>query len=210
MFILCLPLALMIVAVRAQPYDDGTMRTALLPTTDCEPPCFLGIWPGETSAGSALAMLENHAWIGKLNIMTTPISWDWSGAQPHWIDDSVPGHVVTERYIVERREDSVTSLYFQTRLTLADIYMLLGQPDQSWFRVADSRLGVQPQHTVYYARHQLQVTSMLRCPLRLSSIWRAPTVISFVNVPAPTWKPYEPAAIFPDYAAGWLYKFPVC
>ena len=102
--------------------------------------------------------------------METPISWAWSGAQPDWIDDRVPGHLVTERFIVENRDDGVTLLYFQTRLTLADVYLVLGPPDRSWFRVANPRLGVPPQHTVYYARYQMQATSLLRCPLRLAAV----------------------------------------
>ena len=208
--LLSLPMSVMIVIVRAQPYDDRDVRAALLPPAECAAPCFLGIRPGDTSAGAALSILENHAWVRRLNIMDNPVSWEWSGAQPVWIDGSVPGHIVTERFIAENREDGVTSVYVQTRLTLAEVYMLLGQPDQSWFRMADEPLGVQPQHTVYYGRYRLQVTSPLRCPLRLASIWRAPTVVSIVNVPAPTWQPYEPAAAFPDYAAGWLYEFPVC
>jgi hypothetical protein len=200
----------MIVMVRAQPYDDTDLRAALMPPDNCASPCFIGIRPGDTSAGAALTILENHAWVRTVNIMETPISWEWSGAQPDWIESVVPGHLVTERFIVENREDGVTGVYFQTRLTLAEVYMLLGQPDQSWFRMADSRLGIQPQHTVYYERYRLQVTSPLRCPLRLAAIWRAAVVINFVNVPAQAWQPYKPANTFPDYAMGWLYEFPVC
>ncbi len=208
--LLTVPLALMIVMVQAQPVVDDDLWTGLLDSADCAPPCFIGIRPGDMSAGTALSLLESHSWVRKLNIMDHPISWEWSGAQPAWIDDAIPGHIITARFIATNREDGLTNLYFQARLTLADIYMLLGQPDRSWFRVADPRLGIQPEHTVYYADYHLQVTSQLRCPLRMATVWRAPAIISFVNVPAQAWQPYEPAAPFPDYPVGWWHQFPVC
>lgn len=196
--------------IRAQPNNDRVLRAFLTPPSDCPAPCFMGIQPGVTTAGAALTLLEQHEWVHEVNIMETPISWTWSGRQPAWIDDRVPGHLVTDRFVSEVRDDAAVNVFFQSTLTLADVFMILGPPDQAWFGIHDPTRRISPAHHVYYEAYGLQLDTALRCPLRLDAVWRKPLEMNFVPVTVMMKRSDLPAPVFPAANVGWQRSSPIC
>jgi hypothetical protein len=203
-------LSVPLLVIRAQPHDNSELRTFLTPPDDCAAPCFMGVRPGVMTAGEALNILERHDWVESVDIMQTPIRWTWSGRQPGWIDERVPGALATERFVDRTRHDAAVRLVVQSRLALADVYLLLGPPDLSWFRLGYPASVVPPVHAVYYRDYGLQLSSANRCPLRLDNIWRESAELSFLIVPSrlPLVDPTPP--LFPMAGAGWQRPAVAC
>ena len=103
-----------------------------------------------------------------------------------------------------------SGIFFQSRLALADVYLLFGPPDQSWFRPGNPAHALLPVHTVYYESHGLQLSSTIHCPLRLDNIWRNPAELSFVAVPSLLRSADRSALYFPMAGASWQRSSPVC
>jgi len=57
-FLITLAFSTLIFLIRAQTYDDVELRTFLTPPEGCSAPCFMGIRPGETTVGEAIALLN--------------------------------------------------------------------------------------------------------------------------------------------------------
>lgn len=126
------------------------------------------------------------------------------------IDGGVPGALMTERFIGQVRDDAATRMFFQSRLTVGDVYMLLGPPDRSWFRAGNPALPLSPIHAVYYEAYGLQLSSASRCPLRLDHLWRKPAELSFLIVPSQFLLSDDSAPIFPMDGASWRRTSLVC
>ncbi|MDX2160919.1 MAG: hypothetical protein SF162_06300 [bacterium] len=69
--------------------DSGAFFRAILA---CTPACMMDITPGATTLDQADALLDDHPWVGQYRMqrgMETDsglIGWQWSGAQPAFID----------------------------------------------------------------------------------------------------------------------------
>lgn len=77
--------------IRSQAASYPDLEQLLLPPTNCEMPCFLGIQPGVTRAGEATTILENHPWVGDVRNVgagdrqVSSIRFDWSTDAPDFL-----------------------------------------------------------------------------------------------------------------------------
>lgn len=117
--------------IRAQPYDDGSLRALLNPPLDCAPPCFMGIQPGKTTSGAAMRALQNHPWVGQSPVImrsvydrrTFIIQWMWSGEQPDVIDTRWQGTINVAQNLVQ-------NIRVRTTIPLGNVWLALGDTDQ--------------------------------------------------------------------------------
>lgn len=171
--ILLLPLlfAGALAAIHARPLEPG-MVALFVPSPGCsgDSLCFMGIRPGATTIPQAISLLDASTWVGELDThIATQVSWTWSGAQPDYIDGSVPGYVLTRTY------GAVSVIRFKTRYNYADVWLELGEPPMGYaLRQADGFL-----HGVYYPKLSLLAINFAHCPARLIDFWTLPVVIQF-------------------------------
>lgn len=162
-----------IFVIRAQPYDDSGLRGLVAPG-NCIAPCFMDIQPGVTTMAEAVATLEQHTWAnavlanmpldirgyGPVAIM--PPSWDWSGAQPGWIDPAADG----QSWVIN---DKIDYLEVRTHFRLGDVRLLLGRPDAEEMRAWEDRQGTVFIYSAWYEEARLEVLIRGLCPVgRLS------------------------------------------
>jgi hypothetical protein len=115
-----------VLLIRLQSRDDSALRQSISPSADCPAPCLLGIRPGLTALTEADRHLRSHPWVKQV-LFIDPINdpntrfliWDWSGEQPDWIDARWQGELRSVYGIVR-------GIRLQTRLTMADIWLLFG------------------------------------------------------------------------------------
>jgi hypothetical protein len=144
--LLTLLVALPIVLIRAQPYDDSDLRAFLIPPEGCPMPCFMGIRPGVTTVEEAIAILEGHEWVTNLvvdldtnelypppNISGT-ITWEWSGLQPLAVDTLAPAQL-------RIRDSRTTTFRVPLNITFGQILLSLGMPDDG------GRVGIDEDST---------------------------------------------------------------
>jgi hypothetical protein len=169
--ILALLFAVALAATHARPLASG-MGDLLAPSPGCSGDnlCFMGIRPGATTIPQAISLLDASTWVGELDThIATQVSWTWSGAQPDYIDGSVPGYVLTRSY------GAVSVIRFKTRYNYADVWLQLGEPPTGYaLRQADGFL-----HGVYYPKYSLLAINFTHCPARLIDFWTLPVVIQF-------------------------------
>jgi hypothetical protein len=135
-------LALPVLLIRAQPYDDSELRAFLTPPEGCPAPCFMGIRPGVTTFDEAVTILEQHEWVNRVALSEFPtqsfIVWD---QPPHSIIDP-------QRSAVMRTQNQVVQqVVIFTRLRLIHILMTYGQP--GWSEAMPS-YGVRGARSVTY------------------------------------------------------------
>lgn len=161
--------AVALAATHARPLMPG-MDGLLAPSPGCsgDDLCFLGIRVGATTIPQAISLLDASRWVGELDThIATQVSWTWSGAQPAYIDGSVPGYVLTRTY------GAVSVIRFKTRYNYADVWLELGTPPTGYaLRQADGFL-----HGVYYPKYSLLAINFTHCPARLIDFWTLPVVI---------------------------------
>lgn len=122
---------MVVVLVRAQPYDDSTVRN-FLSSGDCDAPCFMGIIPGITRGADAVDMLRNNPWVDARSIYigrnsSRPYSWatwDWNGRQPAYLTGS--GYLNYSNVF----DQTVQVIHIQTAFSLGTLLLALGQPDK--------------------------------------------------------------------------------
>ena len=81
----------LLLLIHAQSYDDSEFRVFLIPADDCPSPCFMGIRPGTTTLGDAVAILQSHKWV-KTVLASAPdprasqhIYWQWRDDAPLFV-----------------------------------------------------------------------------------------------------------------------------
>ncbi|MBZ0293628.1 MAG: hypothetical protein K8L99_13760 [Anaerolineae bacterium] len=148
----------MVLLIRAQPYDDHDLRTFLMPSSGCVSPCFMSIQPGVTTEIELMSILESHDWVASLQ-RTSPsapsIRWEWSGAQPAFIDPQQMG---------EARLGSdglVNGIYVQTTIPFVWLRHLLGLP--TWFNTYSYEFRTRTYYFGYPAHHLLLWVKGERC-----------------------------------------------
>lgn len=120
-----------VVVIRAQPYDDSTLRNFLSPA-DCDAPCFIGITPGVTVGSRAIEILQNHPWVDAKSIYigrnnSRPYSWatwEWNGRQPAYL---VGSSYLNYSNVFDR---TVQIIHIRTSFPLGSLVLALGQPDK--------------------------------------------------------------------------------
>jgi hypothetical protein len=166
---LSLLLVLPVLLIRAQPFD-ARLHHVLNPAEDCTAPCFLGIRPGTTTIEEALVRLRGHAWVASASdyvpftinpagraVFAVP-RWEWSGAQPGWIDPQQPGELGVEG-------DRVRYVEFATRFQVGDVYLALGAPDFSQLQPWPTPWSPFFQYLARYDQMHLTLLARGACPL---------------------------------------------
>lgn len=107
--------------------------SVILTSTGCDPPCWNGIHPGQTSSSQVYGILDTLNGVGKDSVMgeydrnfnLTKIYWFFQ--RP--VEDA-SGSVYIE-------DDQVTAITISTinSLRLADLFDKLGQPDEYWTEI---------------------------------------------------------------------------
>lgn len=118
---------LLIALIHSRPYDDSALRAFLVPSDGCSPPCFMGIWPGETTVQDAAVILEGHLWVrsiarGAFGSGIEYIRWTWNGSQPDFF--STGGAPALQGDI----EGKVERLFLPIRVSPVEIWQVYGQP----------------------------------------------------------------------------------
>lgn len=150
--------------IRAQPYEEDTLRTLLNNPQDCAKPCWRGIRPSDTSVDEAIIRLQADPWIDadSIEIDRQQIQWAWSGQQSALINARQPGmmHISNQR---------VFSITLPLSMGMGDFYLLYGSP--FW----GSRGRFRYEAFVQYSYPDEYVSLMLRvdCPMRSVSYWHA-------------------------------------
>ena len=161
--------ALALTATHMMP-PASPLTSLLMPSPGCSGSglCFMGIYPGLTTIEQAVALLRAHPWVGAVDAhLAYQVSWTWSGAQPAFIDASVPGT------IMERTYAYVTLIRFNTLYNYGDVWLQLGAPEEGYaLRQPGGML-----HGIYYPRHALLAINLLPCPARIVDFWRTPVAI---------------------------------
>jgi hypothetical protein len=162
-----------ILLIRALPYDDRAIH--VVSQQNCSAPCFMGIRPGTTTMEGAVHILAAHDWVASSTddfpalvreaiffgaaVPRTIIDWRWSEGVPEWIDGTQDGAM-----LVENRE--VLDLIIQTRLSLGEIILALGNPDASWFVASNTSSGRRFEYSAWYASDGMLVTTEAWCPMQ--------------------------------------------
>ncbi len=205
--------------IRAQPYDDSELRAFLTPPEGCPMPCFMGIRSGLSNdvatMDEAIAILEKHNWVGELDFQYAPtdeiptgtIQWTWSGSQPTIINDKRLGRIQVEDLNYDGMP-TVTLVEIPTRITFGQVYLLLGQPEYSWFGYDPYGHG-RNVHTVVYLPG-IQLLSAVDCPVDLVGISNKATRISFGMMFEFVDQYQSLGEVFPQYSRRFLREFPGC
>lgn len=119
-------------AVRAQPYDDHNLRPLLTPD-GCPAPCFMGIRPGVTTVSEMQRILRASGWMSEIR-MAPYARWIgviWNERAPAWFSNDNGG--VGLLVAVSRR--TVEEVHITTNLPLAQVQLLLGKPSLRYVNV---------------------------------------------------------------------------
>jgi hypothetical protein len=166
--------ALCIALIRAQPYDDSELRAFLTPPEGCPAPCFIGIRPGVTTVEEAVAILEAHEWVEDVNVNEIGVLWNWNNRQPTFLlmNQAAFDAALTFTYGI------VTSVHIITSIRFADLWNLIGTPEQGQYGLAIVRNGgdavVQSMfQDIEYDNIDLRVRTVTPCPITPSRVFNS-------------------------------------
>jgi len=163
--------AALIGLIRSQPYDDSQLRAFLTPPDGCPAPCFMGIRPGVTTADEAIAILENHHWVGNITINRNhaqhirSIEWRWSGQKPSLLRDGA-------FLVIDADQMLVRSIDIPTYLPLASVMTSAANPEK-YYLFGERITYVQPflAYTFdYVPENYFHIIGFAFCPYQ-STIW---------------------------------------
>jgi hypothetical protein len=169
--------------LRAQPYDDGGLRTAFA-TPNCAAPCFLGIRPGVTTGDQAAAILRALPWVAEVQASADRIDWTWNGQQPAFL------HTAHNSAQILLRSGVVHWIGIATAAQVADLKIVFGAPDASYYlsqQVRDSSKNYYSAFAEYtlYRAHALESIVYTLCPAQVGSVWLLPVTLSLPDAAAP-------------------------
>lgn len=164
--------------IRAQPYTDGLVQQ-LLVNNGCPAPCFLGIYPGETTAAEALALLRAHAWVDAGTIAYRDSDYG-GGAVWSWRDNASPllgarqaGFVSSPRQGVQ----VVDLVHITTTIVTGDIYLTLGA--NAYMMIGETGMKDEAYIALFYPEHGISVWSNFPCPSYNDHIWKHPVIVQY-------------------------------
>jgi hypothetical protein len=152
-------------------------QAALLPDLNCGEAvvCPLNISAGDMSMPDALALLETSPWVQRIyfhrgmDMDSGYLYWDWSGAQPGYVDGGRRGSLWFSSGRVQWVEIGTT-------LRFGDVWAALDQPQNGRVRTSSAADGRLFQIATYY-EGGLSTQIDLYCPLDAASFWRARVVL---------------------------------
>jgi len=154
--------------LRTQPYDDHGLRQLLLPE-GCPTPCFMGIRPGKTTMDETLAILKSNQWISNIRIHAGSIQWTWSDLSPTILDRNYPGYAQHSNMVDEGC--CVGSIKFNSRFTLGDLYLLLGDPPRTNM-VRGPTLDY-ALVSISFVDQSIRLFTSVDCPINKQKFWQA-------------------------------------
>lgn len=162
-------LALPMLLIRAQPYDDSQLRAFLTPPESCPVPCFLGIRPGVTTVEAAVTMLQAHEWIQEVFIESygivkpRQIGWHWSRVAPAIVQGD--GLRRGGRLGVDG-QGIVEYMQFRTQVKLGDALLRWGAPDQytTLVQTGGPVGGPVPPKPITYIYDDMILVGWTQCP----------------------------------------------
>lgn len=168
--------ALPVFLIRAQPYDDSGLRAFLLPPAGCPAPCFLGIRPRLTTAQDAAVMLAANALLLDAISPNPPRGLRIRASRPNTlVEDRVFSYMEVENEVIQW-------IQMQTNISLADVWMTLGEPD--W----GARTHTPGSSLIYYAIGYDEaavsfefVVNIEQKPIRLTDIIRKKVTLRLGN-----------------------------
>jgi hypothetical protein len=162
-----------ILLIRAQPYEDRAGPA--LAAKDCPSPCFMGIRPGVITMRDAIYILQSHPWVANgpygfpahvrdavffdAALPRTTINLRWTPALPAWIDTAQTGGLMVEDW-------DVLGLTIGTHLSLGEIFLAFGDPDEARFAAAEGASGRRFAYSAWYAGLGLFISAEGLCPTR--------------------------------------------
>ncbi len=159
--------------IQLQHYENRGVHGLL--HENCPSPCFMGIRPGWTNMQDAYYLLAAHSWVANsadefpsllressligASIPRTIVRWRWSTLHPEWINGAVQGTITLQ-------DRDVLNMAIETQLSLGEIILALGLPDEAHFMAlgtaSDQRFG----YTAWYADEGLLIQTEGVCPIR--------------------------------------------
>jgi len=179
-FCLSLLFVAAIVVIRAQPYDDHTIRSILLPS-DCSAPCFMDIRPGTTQMREAQMLLEKNPWVGEMSshiasgCCTIALNWQWNGKQPAPLENG--NNTIYFNYDSNTGTQTVENIAIHTRIAAGYAVLVLG----AWSPADSGALrGLNYAYVeAFYRQHAVYLSTTLPCPLTRWRLWEAPMTLAF-------------------------------
>jgi hypothetical protein len=187
MLALIVVFSLTVSANLALPFEDHQPAILLTEAENCLGACLMGIRPGTTTLGQAMASLQNHDWVDSVQLSASgagygQIRWIWSGRQPDVIDASRLGRITFFWDQGESGERELTDTVIET----VSMYTRVKMPSlQSWFGSPDAGAanfyhdgGLAYTIAYHIPGGTLSLWSGIPCPVNLMSYWNAPTRIT--------------------------------
>ncbi len=166
--------------IRAQPYDDHELRALLMPD-DCEMPCFMGIRPGVTTVDEAVKLLQNNSWVGTIdqNREANYLSWTWNGQQPFFIDASQVGGLQSDATYT-----LVEGVNIQLTIPLGRTSLILGRLFGFKLQFLGGDLGTLngKQGALYVATYHdypIMINAWTFCPFPWVALWDSPSILFY-------------------------------
>lgn len=177
-----------LLAIRAQPYDDHQLRALLLPD-GCAAPCFMGIRPGITTVEQALALLEQNDGVQIIKVDPTEvngsatqiqrISWSWNTASSQrspLIDTRRSG-------VINVSDGKVYGIDIETSVQLGDYWLVENAPKAYNLRtLATSDSGNLLMVLFIDGQSGTILKGTKRCPYVSSRLWQTKMTLSFRTV----------------------------
>ncbi len=178
----------LVILIHAQPFDDGGLRTLIMPI-DCSAPCFIGIQPGVTTVVEARDLLEKQhliaSWIEPLSLADQSsddpnfglLRWRWSDQRPAVLTG------MDASLLYDKNSGLVVTFGgMSTRTSLATLLIELGQPTMGYMSGGiNDRDRPTFTYGAAYPELHFDVVSYIQCPMTLRQLWEAPITIQIAN-----------------------------
>lgn len=177
-FLMFIPLAIVPMLLRAQHYDDQSVRQLLL-SEGCPAPCFLGIRPGITTATDAINLLRNSQWVQPETIAYNESDYG-GGAVWSWNKQASPLLGKQQSSLVTTRQNGVQIvdlLHVYTQVASGDAYLTLGT--SAYTATGDTGMHNEVYMAWFYPDQGISVWSDILCPTRSDHVWIKPITVQF-------------------------------
>ena len=165
--------SVVLVLIRAHPYDDREVRKLLL-SDDCTSPCFLGIRPGVTTLHEAINLLRISQWVQTETISYSEADYG-GGAVWSWNRQAAPALSNKQSSLISRLDNGVQLvdlLYISTTIPIGDIYLTLGAT--SYTGTGDTGMPHEAYVALFYLEQGISIWSNVSCPIQNHTLWIEP------------------------------------
>ncbi|MBN8621000.1 MAG: hypothetical protein J0L63_18960 [Anaerolineae bacterium] len=164
--------------------ENREVEAALFPT-NCAPPCFLNIRPGETRLSEARTILDAHPWVRDyyltFRVLTDPseernatLVWHWNGQQPRLLRTPF-----VEAGEMEFVAGTAQAIRVATAIPFGEVWLRMGMPSRGYLRLSRTYLGRFDNHLAIYEAAGVSFRTLLEHPPRIESYWYAPVEVRY-------------------------------